>query len=112
MGFYMRAYNSEEKYDISRFMDYKEGVYDVIDSPFINRLRQLPTVQYYYVNNGYREIDLISQQVYGTPFLAYVIQFYNGDFREVFPEDAVLKLFSLENLNELYYELYAKSNIG
>ena len=108
----MRSFNSEEKYDISRFMDYKEGVYDVIDSPFINRLRQLPTVQYYYVDNGYREIDLISQHAYGTPFLAYVIQFYNGDYRETFPEGTVLRLFSLENLEELYYELYAKSNIG
>ena len=111
MTFYMRSYQSEEKFDISKFMNYEEGVYDVIDSPFLNRLRQLPIVKYYYVNNGFKEIDEISYHAYGTPFLAYVIQYFNGDFRESFPEDTVLNLFSLEDLNEIYNELASKSNV-
>lgn len=112
MAFYMRNYTSEEKFDISKFMDYKEGVYDVIDAPLLNQLKQLPIVQYYYVNEGYHDIDLISSDVYGTPFLAYLIQFYNGDFRDTFPEDTVLNLFSMDNLNDLYNEIVTKSNIN
>ena len=34
MTFYMRDYASEEQYDIGKFMNYEEGVYDVIASPF------------------------------------------------------------------------------
>ena len=105
MTFYMRDFTSEEKYDISKFLNFENDVYDVLDSPFLALLSQLPTVEYYYVDNGYKEIDLISSEKYGEPFLAYIIQFYNNDFRVTFPEGTVLRLFSIEDLNEIYYTL-------
>ena len=105
MSFYMRDFASEEKYDISKFLDFQEDVYDVIGSPFLAQLKQLPTVEYYNVNNGFREIDLISSEKYGTPFFAYMIQFYNNDFREVFPEGTVLNLFSPKDLIDLFNNL-------
>ena len=101
----MRDFASEEKYDISKFLDFQEDVYDVIGSPFLAQLKQLPTVEYYNVNNGFREIDLISSEKYGTPFFAYMIQFYNNDFREVFPEGTVLNLFSPKDLIDLFNNL-------
>lgn len=105
MTFYMRDFASEEKFDISKFLNFENDVYDVLDSPFLALLSQLPTVEYYNVNDGYKEVDLISSEKYGEPFLAYLIQFYNNDFRETFPEGTVLRLFSMEALNELYYTL-------
>ena len=105
MAFYMREFTSEEKYDISKFLNFENDVYDVINSPFLIQLQQLPTVEYYYVDNGYREIDLISSEKYDSPFFAYLIQFYNNDFRETFPEGTVLKLFSIQDLNEIYHNL-------
>lgn len=105
MTFYMRDFASEEKYDISKFLNFENDVYDVLDSPFLSLLSQLPTVEYYYVDNGYKEIDLISSEKYGEPFLAYIIQFYNNDFRVTFPEGTVLRLFSIEDLNDIYYTL-------
>ena len=110
MSFYMRSFKSEEKYDISKFMDFEQDVYDVINSPFLAQVQQLPTVEYYYVDNGFHEIDLISTEKYGDPFLAYIIQFYNNDFRESFPEGTVLKLFSIGDLNEIYHNLSTLSN--
>ena len=109
MSFYMRDFTSEEKFDISKFMNFENDVYDVICSPFLAEIAQLPTVRYYDVNEGFREIDLISSDVYGEPFFSYLIQFYNNDFRETFPEGTRLKLFSLEDLNEIYYNLSTKS---
>lgn len=111
MTFYIRNYTSEEKYDIGKFMDYQEGVFDVIASPFLNQLSQLPTVQYYYVNDGFKEIDLIAQDAYGDPFFAYLIQYYNGDFRDTFPENTVLNLFSATDLETLYHEIVASQNL-
>lgn len=111
MTFYMRNYTSEEKFDISKFMNFENDVYDVLNSPFLAQIRQLPTVEYYNVNYGFKEIDLISSEKYGSPFFAYLIQFYNNDFRETFPEGTVLNLFSLEDLNEIYYNLSTLSNL-
>lgn len=110
MSFYMRNFKSEEKYDISKFMNFEQDVYDVINSPFLIQVQQLPTVEYYYVDQGFREIDLISTEKYGDPFFAYIIQFYNNDFRETFPEGTVLRLFSIGDLNEIYHDLATLSN--
>ena len=62
-------------------MNFENDVYDVINSPFLVQIQQLPTVEYYNVDYGFKEIDLISSEKYGEPFFAYLIQFYNNDFR-------------------------------
>ena len=110
MSFYMRSFQSEEKYDISKFLNFEQDVYDVLNSPFLAQVQQLPTVEYYYVDSGYREVDIISIEKYGDPFFAYLIQFYNNDFRETFPEGTVLRLFSIDSLNEVYHNLATLSN--
>lgn len=111
MSFYMRNYTSEEKFDLAKFMDFQDNVYDVINSPFLSQLNQLSTIEYYDVDqHGCYDIDLIASDYYGDQFFAYLIQFYNGDFRDKFPEGTKLAMFSPDDLNELYYTLSAKSN--
>jgi hypothetical protein len=110
MTFYIRNYTSEEKYDISKFMNYVDGVYDFLASPFLNQLSQLPTVQYYNVDDRFKEIDLIATDAYGDPFYAYLIQYYNNDFRDSFPEGTKLNLFSAADLEILYHEISAGQN--
>lgn len=105
----MTDYTSEEKYDISKFMNFENDVYDVINSPFLTQIHQLPVVRYYNVDEGFKEIDLIATDAYQDQFLAYLIQFYNDDFRDTFPEGTVLRLFSLDDLNQIYTELSNKS---
>ena len=111
MTFYMNNYSSEEQFDISKFMPFENNVYDVINSPFLAQLNQLSTVDYYNVDEGYKDIDMIATDYYGNQFLAYLIQFYNGDFRETFPEGTVLRMFSVSDLNDLYHELSIQSNL-
>lgn len=111
MTFYMRDFQSEEKYDLAKFLNFSEGVYDVVNSPFLALLKKLPVVRYYEVSYGYKEIDLIADSVYGDPFFAYLIQFYNNDFRDHFPEGVVLNMFSLSDLENLYYELSTNKNL-
>ena len=111
MSFYIRDFSSEEKFDISKFLDFENDVYDVVGSPFLAQLKELPTVKYYNVNNGYHDIDLISSKEYGSPFFAYLIQFYNNDFRETFPEGTILNLFAPSDLIELYNDLSMKSKL-
>ena len=112
MTFYMRNYTSDEKFDISKFLMFENNIYDVINSPFLAQISQLSTVDYYNVDYGYRDIDMIATDHYGDQFFAYLIQFYNGDFREQFPEGTKLRMFSVEELNELFHTLSVQSNIG
>ena len=113
MSFYMRNYTSEERFDLAKFLNFQEDVYDVINSPFLTQLIQLSTVDYYDVDErGLRDIDLIASDYYGDQFFAYLIQFYNSDFRDKYPEGTRLRMFSLNDLHELYFTLSAKSNIA
>ena len=105
----MRDFTSEEKYDISKFLNFEQDVYDVINSPFLAQISQLPVVAYYNVSERFKEIDLIAFDAYQDSSLGYIIQFFNNDFRDVFPEGTVLNLFSMEALNEIYTELSKKS---
>lgn len=106
----MKNYSSEEHYDLAKFLDFQNNVFDVVNSPFLAELNQLSTVDYYNVDDGYRDIDMIATDYYGDQFFAYLIQFYNNDFRETYPEGTKLRMFSVKDLNELYHELSAKSN--
>lgn len=112
MTFYMRNYSSEEKFDISKFIPFENNIYDVVNSPFLAQLSQLSTVAYYNVDEGYKDIDMIATDYYGDQFFAYLIQFYNGDFRERFPEGTILRMFSVSDLNELFHTLSIQSNVN
>ena len=112
MVFYIRNYKSDEKYDISKFMQYENGIYDTVGSPFLAKLLELPTVKYYYVDEGFREIDIIALQEYGDLFFAYLIQYYNGMIMETFPEGTKLNLFSADDLEDLYHEMSVAQNIS
>ena len=111
MTFYMRNFTSEEKFDISKFLNFENGVYDVLNSPFLYQLHNLKTVDYYNVDEGYRDIDMIAADYYDDQFFAYLIQFYNDDFRDHFPEGTKLRMFSTDDLTNLFYNLSTQSNI-
>ena len=102
---------TEERYDLSKFMPWKEDTYDVLNSPFLLCLNELPVWRYYRVNEGFKDIDLISQDAYNTPFYSSLIQIYNNTIEETFPEDTVLKLFNVDALEQLYADMVHK-NMG
>jgi hypothetical protein len=103
--FKVRNYKSDELFDIAKFLDFKTDVHDVIGSPFLIKLKELPVASYYDVDKGYKEIDIISQEVYNSPFYAHHIMYYNDLLTETVPEGTVLRMFDLRDLNSLGYEL-------
>jgi hypothetical protein len=103
--FTTRNYPSLEKYDLAKFMNFVTDCYDVIDSPLLNKLKNLPIFSYYDVSNGYKDIDMISQDVYGNPYLCYYILYYNDLIDEVIPENTILKIFSLTDLDNLVHDI-------
>lgn len=105
--FTMRAYQSDETYDLAKFINFEEDVFDVINCPFLIKLKELPTYRYYKISEGYKDIDMISQDVYETPFFTFFIQYYNDTDKIVFDEDEQLRLFSPEDLIELFHQMSA-----
>ena len=99
---------SDERYDLAKIMHWKEDTFDALSSPFLNGLIELPVWRYYRVNEGFKDIDLISQDAYQTPLYTSLIQIYNGTTEEVFPEDTVLKLFDVDALEQLYADMVNK----
>lgn len=105
--FTMRAYQSDETYDLAKFINFVDDVYDVINCPFLLKLKELPTYRYYNISEGYKDIDMISQDAYGTPFFSFFIQYYNDTDKIVFDEDEQLNLFSPEDFIELFHQMSA-----
>lgn len=103
--FVMSNYSSEERYDMAKFMEYKGDTYDVLNSPFLIGLKKLPVFSYYRCAEGYKDIDLISFDAYGTYFYSYLIQYYNDTIAETFDEETVLYLFDIEALEDMYAQL-------
>lgn len=105
--FTMRTYQSEETYDLAKFMNFENDVFDVINCPFLLKLKDLPTYRYYKIKDGHKDIDMISQDVYGTPFFTFFIQYYNDTDKIVFDEDDELNMFAPEDLLELFHQISA-----
>ena len=105
--FSIRTYQSNETYDLAKFINFVDDVYDVINCPFLLKLRELPTYKYYKVSEGYRDIDMISQDAYGTPFFTFFIQYYNDTDKVVFDDEDELNLFSKEDLISLFHQISA-----
>lgn len=105
--FTVRNYPSDEPNDLGKMLNFplNGDCYDCINSPFLNEFKNLPVFKTYEVNNGYRNIDQISQSVYDSPFYTFYIMYYNDLLTEILPEDTVLNLFSLNDFNNLYQRL-------
>lgn len=103
-----KDYVSDERYDIAKFIEFKGDVHDVLCCPFLMGLKKLPLWRYYRVDDGEKDIDNISFDAYGTLFYSFLIQYYNDRYEEEFPEGTVLKLFNVEDLENLYTALSNK----
>lgn len=98
---------TEERYALEKFVEFKGDGHDVLISPFLDGLKKLPVWRYYRVDDGEKDIDMISYDAYGTLFYSWMIQFYNDTIDETFDEGTVLGLFSEQDLEELYKNVSA-----
>lgn len=105
MTFYMRNYASDERYSLEKFLNFSTDCYDVLDCPFLYKLKQLPVARYYDVNSGYKDMDSISYDVYGVPYYTYYIMYYNDLTSEVVPSGTILNMFDIADLDDLVYNL-------
>lgn len=106
--FTTRNYSSEERYDLAKVLNFVDDAYDMLNSPFLNKFKTLPVVGYYSVRDGYKNIDQVSQEVYGSIYYSFYLMYFNDLFSEILPENITLNLFSLTDMDNLYQNI----NIG
>lgn len=105
-----KSYEYTNRFDLERFVEFKNGYYDILNSPILENLKKLPAIgQYKIVEYQYRP-DVQSYNIYKDhqywPFLLS----YNGiGSVDQLTLGKVLKYFSLSDLEKL---LYTFSNLN
>lgn len=103
--FTVRNFPSDESSALEKVINFTDDCYDVLNSPFLNKLKDLPVWKTYEVNSGHKNLDQISQRMYSSPYYTYYIMYYNSLLTEIVPDDTVLNLFNLNDFNNLYQQL-------
>jgi hypothetical protein len=103
-----------DRYDLQKFVEMNENVYDYLDSYFINKLTELPVFGKTFVQIEEDRADLLSYRIYGTVKFWYLLLIYNG---MISPFDLVegqeINYPRIEDIEELYFSLNAlqKNNV-
>lgn len=65
------------RYDVSRFMEYEDGIHDEFTSYMLDNLRKLPSIGQYRVREAGRP-DIYSRDIYGTTDHWQLLMIYNS----------------------------------
>lgn len=96
------------RFDLQKFVEFKENVYDLLDSYFVNKITSLPQFGTTFVQIEENRPDLISYRIYGTVKFWYILMVYNGlvsPFDIV--EGQIINYPRIEDVEEIYFALNA-----
>ena len=101
-------FESPVRYDEGRFLEWKEDMYDVLNSYFVERIKGLSVAGEYVVVSEEGRPDLLSYNLYGSTQYWWVLLIYNDLIN---PEDLksgmTVRYFSVDDLEELFFRLAA-----
>lgn len=98
----------KDRYDLQKFVEMKENVYDYLDSYFINKIEKLPVFGTTYVQIEENRPDLLSYRIYGTVKYWYILLIYNGMISPLeLTEGQNINYPSINDLEEIYFSLNA-----
>lgn len=95
-----------KRYDFSKFMNYENDQYDILNSYFITRLKKLAIFGQYVVQAQENRPELVSYTIYEDTQYWWILMLYNDLFNfEEFPAGLIINYPSLASLEELYFSL-------
>lgn len=115
MPFYINTSNikkTNERFNLSNFMEFTNSVYDSLSSNIQFRIKYLPLAGKFKVSEREaKRPDLISYEVYGNTQFWWLIMMYNGiiDFTKI-AEGAEVVYPSLADIESLYKQLKKDQN--
>lgn len=102
--------DSDERYDLAKFMEYLNGDnYDPLTSHFFNEIQNLKQGGKYQIQGEDGRPDLLSYRIYGNTQYWWVILIYNGitEFNN-FVTGTEMKFPQLQALEDFYFSLKIK----
>lgn len=100
------------RYSLEKFVEMKYGVYDVLDSYFMENLLDMQADGQFDVKEEARRPDLISYYIYNTDVQYWwIIMNFNRmlDYNNI-RRNSVLEYVSIDHLEDVYFVLNAKKN--
>jgi len=101
----------QKRYDLAKFMDYVNDVFDPLTSYFLAQLKTLPVFGVYIVSGSEGRPDLVSWAIYKDTQFWWPIMFYN-DLLSV--DDIVqgmsINYFNVSDLESLYFTLNSRAH--
>jgi hypothetical protein len=101
-------YESDERYDIAKFMNYENNEYDPVTSRFLEELVKLPIAGTFKISYEEYRPDLISYKIYKDTQYWWILIEYNKlmSFEDL-TAGIEINFPSLTDLEELYFNLKA-----
>lgn len=114
MPFYVNTENAvDNRFNFPNFIEFKNNVYDTMDSVMLGEIRKLPSAGTYRVRSlEDQRPDLISNNLYGTVEYWWIVLLYNGyiDFTKILG-DITIQYPTKGSIDDLYLEMKRKQNL-
>lgn len=110
MTFYVDLeYESKEKYDIAKFLEFNVDNHDPLTSYFLDEIIKLPVIGKYTVQTEQYKPTLISYDIYQDISYWWILMVYNNIFDvKKLTTNTVLNYFSKSDLDDLYFSLKSR----
>lgn len=102
---------SEERYDMSKFMEWDTDNFDVLPSTFMNEIRSINKQADYIVQSEEGRPDLVSYNNYGTTQYWWIILAYNAlDDVDSIRIGMRLGIPSVDAIEDLFFSLKSRES--
>ena len=99
-----------KRFDPRRFVAFRDSYFDAANSTFLERIPQLTAIGTYQITDDPYRPDLISHAIYQDTQYWWLLMLFNDEISiEALTLGRKLELFSLSDLDELFFELRRES---
>lgn len=103
------TFQSKERFDLGKLLEFTNEGYDVLNSTFLEELKSLPEKGVYIVSGEDGKPALISHKIYGSTQYWWVLMFYNGILKsDDIVSNMAISYPSLNRLEDLFFSLRAR----
>lgn len=102
----LQSFWPRKRFDLARYMTFRDGYFDAASSYLIQNLKTLPLVGYYIITDEPYRPDMIAWDIYGDTQFWWMIMVYNNiiDIRNL-PQLTKLTFFSLNDLDRMFAQM-------
>ena len=102
-------YQSPDRYDLAKFLEFDVDAFSVTNSEFLDELNKLPSGGSYQVIGESKDPSLVAFTVYNDPSMYWIILYYNNLQSEAdMLSGMVLEYPTKSDVDKLFFGLKAK----